>query len=43
MFFLVLLALSAVAVADVTIDLSKAELDQESGNFCVLQKVSKII
>jgi hypothetical protein len=26
--------------ADVTIDLSKAMLDEESGNFCVIQKVS---
>ena len=25
--------------ADVTIDLSKAELDRESGNYCVIQKV----
>jgi len=38
MLFLVLLSLST-ATADVTIDLSKAEFDQETGNFCVLQKV----
>ena len=25
--------------AEITIDLSKAELDKESGNFCVIQKV----
>jgi len=35
---LVCLAVST-AVADVTIDLSTAEFDQESGHFCVLQKV----
>ena len=40
MLFLVSLALST-AVADVTIDLSKAEFDEESGNFCVIQKVRK--
>ena len=38
MLALFLLAL-ATATADVTIDLSKAEFDQESGNFCVMQKV----
>jgi len=38
MFFLVSLCLSSV-VADVTIDLSTAKLDQETGQFCVMQKV----
>jgi len=38
MFFLVSLCLSSV-VADVTIDLSTAQLDQETGQFCVMQKV----
>ena len=28
--------------SDVTIDLSKAELDEESGNYCVIQKVRLI-
>ena len=32
-------ALLGVTRADVTIDLSKAELDTESGNYCVIQKV----
>jgi hypothetical protein len=39
---LFLLALST-ATADVTIDLSKAEFDQESGHFCVMQKVRKAL
>ena len=40
MLFLVLLALLAATVtADVTIDLSRAEVDQETGHFCVMQKV----
>ena len=32
----------ASAVADVTIDLSTAELDKETGQFCVVQKVGKV-
>ena len=45
MVFLVLLALLAVTAteADVTIDLSRAELDQETGQFCVMQKVRKFL
>ena len=31
----------ATALADVTIDLSTAELDKETGQFCVVQKVGK--
>merc|ERR1711892_1499131 len=38
MLLLISLTLST-ALADVTIDLSKAEFDEESGNFCVMQKV----
>ena len=29
----------SLSISDVTIDLSKAELDAESGNYCVIQKV----
>ena len=29
-------------LSDVTIDLSKATLDEESGNYCVVQKVGRV-
>ena len=40
MLFLVSLCLSS-SLADLTIDLSTAQLDKETGQFCVLQKVRK--
>ena len=33
----------SIISSDVIIDLSKAELDEESGNFCVIQKVRSSI
>ena len=36
---LLIVFLKIPARAEITIDLSKAELDEESGNFCVIQKV----
>ena len=39
MFWVLLAASGVLVVADVTIDLSRAALDPDTGNFCVTQKV----
>lgn len=40
-FVLVIFSLLNGLHSDVVIDLSKAKLDEESGNYCVIQKVKK--
>ena len=40
MFWILLAASGVLVVADVNIDLTRATLDTDRGNFCVMQKVT---